>query len=87
MGNKKWRCIINGDGFDMKHAMQVSIGNELLKLLLEKYGTNLQEVIIINPSWHIMGIVKALPMIVEDLKVIEKVKVLDNRIYSILEFI
>lgn len=87
MGNKKWRCIINGDGFDIKHAMQVSIGNELLKLLLEKYGTNLQEVIIINPSWHIMGIVKALPMIVEDLKVIEKVKVLDNRIYSILEFI
>jgi len=86
IGNKRWRCIVNGDGFDMKHAMQVTIGSELLKLLLEKYGATLQDVVIINPSWHIMGIVKALPIMIDDKKAIEKVKVLDDRVYSILEF-
>lgn len=87
IGNKKWRCIVNGDGFDMKHAMQVSIGSELLKLFLGKYGEHLEEVKIINPSWHIMGIIKALPMMIDDPSAIKKVKILDDRMYSILEFV
>jgi hypothetical protein len=71
----------------MKHAIQVTTGSELLKLFLEKYGEHLEEVKIINPSWHIMGIVKALPMMIDDPSAIKKVKILDDRMYSILEFI
>jgi hypothetical protein len=87
IGNRKWRCIVNGDGFDMKHAVQVTTGSELLKLFLEKYGEHLEEVKIINPSWHIMGIVKALPMMISDPAALKKVKILDDRVYSILEFV
>jgi hypothetical protein len=84
--NKKWICIINGEGFDMKQVVEVETGIGIINLLTEKYGSTLQEIKIINPSWHIKGIVKCMsPFVTEDIK--SKVNMMDDRVYSILEFV
>ena len=86
IGNKSWKCIIDGDGFDMKHAAEIKLGNALFKLLTTKYGSTVQEVAIINPSWHIEGLIKLASMAMSK-EMFSKVKVMDDRKRSILEFI
>ena len=49
-GNKRWSCILDGDGFDLKHAAEVSTGVGLMKLLMTKYGATMEEFKIINPT-------------------------------------
>jgi hypothetical protein len=84
-GNKKWSCVIDGDGFDIKHALEVRTGVGLMQLLIEKYGKTMAEFKIINPTWHINGMLKlAAATLPPD--TFAKVKVLDDRKRSILEF-
>lgn len=85
-GAKKWSCIIDGDGFDIKHAVEVRTGIGLMKLLVEKYGKTLVEFKVINPTWHINGMLKlASTTLPPDM--FAKVKILDDRKRSILEFV
>lgn len=86
IGNKPWRCIIDGDGFDMKHAAEIRLGNELFLLLTNKYGSTYQDITVINPTWHIEGMVKLASMAMKA-EMYAKVKVLKDRKRSILEFI
>mgnify|MGYP003344591583 CR=1 FL=1 len=86
IGNRLWKCVIDGDGFDMKHAAEIKLGNALFKLLTTKYGSTVQEVAIINPSWHIEGLIKLASMAMSK-EMFSKVKVMDDRKRSILEFI
>lgn len=53
VGDNKWIWIFDSDGFDLKHAMEVKTGVGVAKLLTQKYAHNLQEIKIINPTWHI----------------------------------
>jgi len=83
---KPWKCIIDGDGFDMKHAAEIQLGNSLFKMLTTTYGATFQEIIVINPTWHIEGMIK-LASVAMSKEMYAKVKVLDDRKRSILEFI
>ena len=85
-GQKPWRVIINGDGYDLKLTAQGKLGKALVDLLLQKYNANMKELIIINPSMYIRIMVK-MALNVFDASTFSKIKVLDDRQYSILEFI
>lgn len=86
IGNRPWKCIIDGDGFDMKHAAEIQIGRALFNLLTTKYGSTVQEITVINPTWAMEGLVK-LASIAMTKEMFAKVKVMDDRKRSILEFI
>jgi hypothetical protein len=84
--NKKWKWIFDGEGFDTDHMFEMEAGIALLKIFTEKYRNQLQEVIIINPSVHVKILVKLLGRFVdEDFQT--KMKMLDDRTYSVLEFL
>ena len=86
VNKKKWICIIDADDFDVCHATEFDTGRGIIELILGKYYDNLIEVKIINPTWHINGCIKfgELSMTPE---MLNKIKVLEDRRYSILEFI
>jgi hypothetical protein len=86
IGDKKWIWIFDSDGFDLKHAVEVQTGIGISKLITTKYGNNLQEIKIINPTWHIKTMIKALwPFLNEVTK--DKIKILKDRYYSPIEFV
>jgi hypothetical protein len=86
IGNRPWKCIIDGDGFDMKHAAEIGVGRALFNLLTTKYGSTLQEIIVINPAWAMEGLIKLASMAMSK-DMFAKVKIMDDRKRSILEFI
>lgn len=86
LGGRKWIWIFDGDGFDTDHMMEIKTGKNLATIIMEKYGDSLQEIKIINPSVHVKVIMKVI-MPFLDKKVVSKIKMLDDRAYSILEFI
>lgn len=85
-GKKPWLCILDGDGFDVKHAAQVRIGVALMDLMMNKYGATMKEFKVINPTWHIHGQVTVAKMTLTS-ELFTKIVVLDDRKHSILEFI
>ena len=66
--------------------MALQTGQGILQLIEEKYGTHLQQILFINNSWHIKAVVKAGSIILED-TLQSKIKMLDDRVYSVLEFV
>ena len=85
IGNKKWMWIFDGEGFEAQHALELNTGRGILQLIEQKYGNQLQQILFINPSWHIKGVVKA-GSIGLDNGIKSKIKIADDRVYSILEF-
>ena len=86
LGSKQCMVIIDGDGFDMAHALEIDTGIGLIKLVTEKYVANVKEVIIINPTWHIKGVIKlGLELLDDPTK--SRVKMMDDRTRSVLEFL
>lgn len=86
LGNKKWMWIFDSEGFDLKHALEVKTGTGIAKLLTEKYADNLVEVKIINPTWHIKSMLNVVwPFLETSTK--NKIKILSDRYYSVIEFI
>jgi hypothetical protein len=85
IGNNKWIWIFDSEGFDLKHAMEVKSGIGIANLTV-KYGQNLQEIKIINPTWHIKTMIGAVWPFLNDVTK-QKIKILKDRYYSILEFI
>jgi len=85
IGSKKWTWIFDGDGFEAQHALALHTGQGILELIEKKYGTQLQQILFINPTWHVKGVVKAGFIALDD-NMKSKIKLLDDRVYSILEF-
>lgn len=86
IGNKKWIWIFDSDGFDAKHAFEVKTGIEIIKLITTKYGENLQEIKIINPTWHIKTVLGGLgPFLNDNIK--ERLNLMKDRYYSVIEFV
>jgi hypothetical protein len=86
IGNKTWIWIFDSDGFDMKHALDIKTGTGIAELLTNKYAKNLVEIKIINPTWHIKAMLKAvIPFL--DKVLCNKIKVLKDRYYSVIEFV
>jgi hypothetical protein len=86
IGNKKWVWIFDSDGFDTKQAFEVKTGVEIMKLITTKYGDTLQEIKIINPTWHIKAVLTALSPFLND-SVKQRLIMMKDRYYSVIEFI
>jgi len=86
IGNKKWIWIFDSDGFEAHHAMALQTGRGILQLIEQKYGTHLQQILFINNSWHIKAVVKAGSLALDNV-LQSKIKMLDDRVYSVLEFL
>ena len=83
-GDKKWVLIIDGDGFDIRHATEISTGMGILELL-KKYSATMVELKLINPSWHMKGALKlAEDYFTEEMR--SKITVIDDRVCSVLQF-
>ena len=84
--DKKWIWIFDSEGFDLKHAMEVQTGIGIAKLITGKYGNNLQEIKIINPTWHIKTMMTAVWPFLND-RTKQKINIMKDRVYSVLEFV
>jgi hypothetical protein len=85
IGSKKWIWIFDGDGFEAQHALALHTGKGILQLIEDKYDAQLQQILFINPTWHVKAAVKASFIALQD-SMKAKIKILDDRVYSILEF-
>lgn len=83
---KKWKWIVDGEGFDTDHMFELEAGIALLKIFTETYRNHLQEVIVINPSVHMKILLKLMSRFVDE-EFQKKMKVMDDRTYSVLEFL
>jgi len=84
--NKKWIWIFDSEGFDLKHAIEVKTGIGIAKILTDKYADNLQEIKIINPTWHISTMLTAIwPFLNQRTRY--KINILKDRYYSVIEFV
>jgi len=86
VGNKKWVWIFDSDGFDMKHALEVKTGTGIAELVTDKYAENLLEIKIINPTWYIKTMLKAVMPFLDKITR-DKIKILKDRYYSVVEFV
>jgi hypothetical protein len=85
IGNNKWSWIFDSDGFDLHHAMEIQTGIGIAKITV-KYGNNLEEIKIINPTWYIKVMLTVVMPFLSD-KIRQKINIMDDRFYSILEFV
>lgn len=84
--NAKWAWIFDSEGFDVRYAFEVRTGIGIAKLIANKFGNTLDEIKIINPTWHIRTMLAILyPFISDSIK--QKILILDDRYYSPVEFI
>jgi hypothetical protein len=83
---KKWICIIDCEGFDAKYTMEIRTGMGIMDLLMNKYVDTLVEVKVINPTIYVRAVMKVLMSLVSDDKT-SKIIVLDDKPYSVLQFI
>lgn len=86
IGEREWKWIFDGEGFDISYVLNSQAGTRIANCLKGTCGDNLQEIKIINPTWHIKTIINALwPFLNNNIK--QKITYLDDRVYSVLEFI
>jgi len=86
IGRRKWICIINSENFSIKHALEIQTGIGIAKLVMSKYTHNLVEIRIVNPTWHIKTILNVIwPFLNQS--TCDKIKLLDDRYYSEIEYI
>lgn len=84
--NNKWIWIFDSEGFDLKHAMEIQTGIGIAKLITGKYGNNLKEIKLINSTWYIKTmLIVVWPFLSDHVK--EKINIMNDRYYSLLEFI
>ena len=84
--NKKWICIIDGDQFDAKYVLEYQTGKGLVEMFFTTYEQSLVEIKIINPTIYIRSAMKVLMAIVSEDK-LSKITLLDDKPYSVLQFI
>ena len=85
LNNKKWVLILDGDGFDIRHATEISTGRGILEIF-NKYKDTMVELKIINPSWHIKWALKLADSEFTD-EFRAKITLLDDRMYSVVQFL
>ncbi len=69
LDGKPWKWIIDGNGFTLKHAMQVNLAISIIRLFTNNYSTSLQEIMVINPSGYVHTIISVIwPLLSESMK-------------------
>lgn len=48
--SKHWKWIIDAEGFSMRHAMETGVARGILKLIQQKYGDNLDSIVVTNTN-------------------------------------
>jgi hypothetical protein len=86
LNGKKWICIVDGDQFDAKYIAEWQTGAGLMQLFFTKYVDSLVEIKIINPTVYVRTAMKVLLALIADDKT-SKITVLDDKPYSVLQFI
>ena len=67
--DKKWIWIFDSFNFNLSHALQINVAIEITKLISNKFSTNLNKIIIINPIFYIkMTYNVVMPFLNETLK-------------------
>lgn len=85
LNRTSWQWIIDAEGFDLTHALDIKSGIELATLLTEKYGDSLIVIKFINPTWHLRSLITLiLPFM--DISLKSKIQIISDRSHSILEF-
>ena len=56
--NNQWIWVFDCKKFTTKHLLEVNVGIELAKLISTKFGSSLTSILIINPTWHILVVMK-----------------------------
>ena len=54
----QWIWVFDCNKFTTKHLLEVNVAIELAKLISTKFSTTLNSIIIINPTWHILVIMR-----------------------------
>jgi hypothetical protein len=54
----RWRWIFDCNKFTSKHLLEINVGIELAKLISSKFSSSLDSIIIINPTWHILVVMR-----------------------------
>lgn len=83
---KKWICIIDGDQFDAKFSFELQTGRGIMDLFFTKYMDTLVEIKVINPSIYMKSLMALLTATIDKEK-LSKITVLDDKTYSVLQFI
>ena len=52
-GEHPWIWIIDCAGFSLKYATEIKTAIGISNLLTSKYGEQLQEILVKNPTWHV----------------------------------
>jgi len=86
LNGKKWICIVDGDQFDAKLVAEWQTGAGLMELFFTTYLDSLVEVKVINPTVYVRTAMKVLCAMISDDKA-SKITVLDDKPYSVLQFI
>jgi hypothetical protein len=86
LNGKKWICIVDGDHFDAKLIGEWQTGMGLMELFFTTYLDSLIEIKIINPTIYIRTAMKVLLPLLSEEKA-SKITVLDDKPYSVLQFI
>ncbi len=74
--NEPWVWLFDSEGFETKHALNISLAIDLAKLI-DRYRDSLQKIEIINATWHIRGTLKlVLPFLDEKTKKV--IRINDN---------
>lgn len=56
--NNQWIWVFDCKKFTTKHLLEVNVGVELAKLISTKFSSSLTSILIINPTWHILVVMK-----------------------------
>jgi hypothetical protein len=47
-----WVWMFDSNGFGVKHYLEIRTAQSLAKLISDKYSDSLQQIVVLNPSWH-----------------------------------
>lgn len=50
LNNKKWIWIFDGEGFELKHALNISLAKQLSQLIMKDFNDRLLQIIIRKPN-------------------------------------
>ena len=62
----KWIWIFDGNGFELKHSLQLQTAIAITKIISSKYKKSLKNIIIINSSWHLQNALNLLWVFLDD---------------------
>ena len=70
----EWIWVFDCNKFTTKHLLEINVGIELAKLISSKFSSSLNSILIINPTWHILVVMRLVkPFLNNHMKTIIKI--------------